>query len=269
MSTQSHDIDGDTATRMRTLVFGAIGVVYGDIGTSPLYTIRQTFGEHGVAATPGNVLGVLSLVFWSLILVVSVKYAGFIMRADNKGEGGIMALTALAQRSVRSSRYGRWWIVMLGLFGASLFFGDGVITPAISVLGAVEGLEVLAPRLDHWVVPISAIIIVLLFAVQNRGTGRVGLVFAPVMVLWFATLAALGIWHVVQSPGVLRALSPHYAIEFFLHAKWSAFFALGSVILAITGAEALYADMGHFGKTPIRRSWFGFVLPALVLNYFG
>jgi len=269
MSTQTQAADGDTAARLRTLVFGAIGVVYGDIGTSPLYTIRQTFGEHGVAATPGNVLGVLSLVFWSLILVVSVKYAGFIMRADNKGEGGIMALTALAQRSVRSSRYGRWWIVMLGLFGASLFFGDGVITPAISVLGAVEGLEVLAPRLDHWVVPISAIIIVGLFAVQNRGTGRVGLVFAPVMILWFAALAALGIWHVAHNPGVLRALSPHYAIEFFVHAKWSAFFALGSVILAITGAEALYADMGHFGKKPIRRSWFGFVLPALVLNYFG
>jgi KUP system potassium uptake protein len=270
MSVQSHDnTGGDTASRLRTLVLGAIGVVYGDIGTSPLYTIRQTFGEHGVAATPGNVLGVLSLVFWSLILVVSVKYAGFIMRADNKGEGGIMALTALAQRSVRSSRRGRWWIVMLGLFGASLFFGDGVITPAISVLGAVEGLEVLAPRLEHWVVPISAIIIVALFAVQNRGTGRVGLVFAPVMILWFAALAALGIWHVAQNPGVLRALSPHYAIEFFLHAKWSAFFALGSVILAITGAEALYADMGHFGKKPIRWSWFGFVLPALVLNYFG
>jgi hypothetical protein len=270
MSAQSHDnTGGDTASRLRTLVLGAIGVVYGDIGTSPLYTIRQTFGEHGVAATPGNVLGVLSLVFWSLILVVSVKYAGFIMRADNKGEGGIMALTALAQRSVRSSRRGRWWIVMLGLFGASLFFGDGVITPAISVLGAVEGLEVLAPRLEHWVVPISAIIIVALFAVQNRGTGRVGLVFAPVMILWFAALAALGIWHVAQNPGVLRALSPHYAIEFFLHAKWSAFFALGSVILAITGAEALYADMGHFGKKPIRWSWFGFVLPALVLNYFG
>jgi len=269
MSTQSHDSGGDNASRLRTLVFGAIGVVYGDIGTSPLYTIRQTFGDHGVAATPGNVLGVLSLVFWSLVLVVSVKYAGFIMRADNKGEGGIMALTALAQRSVRSSRYGRWWIVMLGLFGASLFFGDGVITPAISVLGAVEGLEVLAPHLDRWVVPISAIIIVALFAVQNRGTGRVGLVFAPVMILWFAALAALGIWHIAQGPGVLRALSPHYAIEFFLHAKWSAFFALGSVILAITGAEALYADMGHFGKQPIRRSWFGFVLPALVLNYFG
>ncbi|MFI4969764.1 MAG: potassium transporter Kup [Lysobacterales bacterium] len=261
--------DADTGNRLKTLVLGAIGVVYGDIGTSPLYTIKQTFGEHGTTPTIPNVLGVLSLVFWSLILVVSVKYAGFIMRADNKGEGGIMALTALAQRSVRSSQRARWWIVMLGLFGAALFFGDGVITPAISVLGAVEGLEVLAPGLRHWVVPASAVIIVLLFAFQNRGTGRVGAVFAPVMIVWFVTLAALGVWHIAQHPAVLRALSPYYAIRFFALEHWTAFFALGSVILAITGAEALYADMGHFGKKPIRWSWFGFVLPALVLNYFG
>ncbi len=261
--------DTAPATRMRTLVLGAIGVVYGDIGTSPLYTIRQTFGTNGVSPTTPHVLGILSLVFWALILVVSVKYASFIMRADNKGEGGIMALTALAQRSVRSSQRARWWIVMLGLFGAALFFGDGVITPAISVLGAVEGLEILAPGLKHWVVPISAVIIVLLFSFQNRGTGKVGAVFAPIMVLWFVTLAVLGIWHIAQNPFVLRALSPYYAIEFFLHARWTAFFALGSVILAITGAEALYADMGHFGKKPIRYSWFAFVLPALVLNYFG
>jgi KUP system potassium uptake protein len=260
---------GATQTRIKALVLGAIGVVYGDIGTSPLYTIKQTFGVHGAPPTETNVLGVLSLVFWSLILVVSVKYAGFIMRADNKGEGGIMALTALAQRSVRSSQRGRWWIVMLGLFGAALFFGDGVITPAISVLGAVEGLEVMAPGLHHFIVPISAVIIVLLFAFQNRGTGKVGAVFAPVMILWFLTLAVLGIWHISENPAVLRALSPHYAIAFFVHEQWVAFFTLGSVILAITGAEALYADMGHFGKKPIRYSWFGFVLPALVLNYFG
>ena len=259
----------EVGTRVRTLVLGAIGVVYGDIGTSPLYTIKQTFGEHGVTPTPSHVLGILSLVFWALILVVSVKYAGFIMRADNKGEGGIMALTALAQRSVRASQRARWWIVMLGLFGAALFFGDGVITPAISVLGAVEGLEILAPDLKHWVVPISALIIIGLFAFQNRGTGKVGAVFAPIMVLWFLVLALLGIWHVAQHPGVLRALSPWYAIEFFIYARWTAFFALGTVILAITGAEALYADMGHFGKKPIRYSWFAFVLPALVLNYFG
>jgi KUP system potassium uptake protein len=265
----SQDNSGDTKARMRAMVLGAIGVVYGDIGTSPLYTIKQTFGEHGAPPTTANVLGVLSCIFWSLVLVVSVKYAGFIMRADNKGEGGIMALTALAQRSVRSSQRARWWIVVLGLFGAALFFGDGVITPAISVLGAVEGLEVLAPGLAHWVVPLSALIIVALFAFQNRGTGKVGAVFAPIMIVWFLTLAVLGVWHVAQNPSVLRALSPYYAIDFFVHARWTAFFALGSVILAITGAEALYADMGHFGKRPIRWSWFGFVLPALVLNYFG
>jgi len=263
------DSGGDTRARMRAMVLGAIGVVYGDIGTSPLYTIKQTFGEHGAPPTTANVLGVLSCIFWSLVLVVSVKYAGFIMRADNKGEGGIMALTALAQRSVRSSQRARWWIVVLGLFGAALFFGDGVITPAISVLGAVEGMEVLAPGLAHWVVPLSALIIVGLFTFQNRGTGKVGAVFAPVMILWFLSLAVLGIWHVAQNPAVLRALSPYYAIDFFVQARWTAFFALGSVILAITGAEALYADMGHFGKRPIRWSWFGFVLPALVLNYFG
>jgi KUP system potassium uptake protein len=265
----NQDGASDTKARMRALVLGAIGVVYGDIGTSPLYTIKQTFGERGAPPTTANVLGVLSCIFWSLVLVVSVKYAGFIMRADNKGEGGIMALTALAQRSVRSSQRARWWIVVLGLFGAALFFGDGVITPAISVLGAVEGLEVLAPGLAHWVVPLSALIIVALFAFQNRGTGKVGAVFAPVMLVWFLSLAMLGVWHVAQNPSVLRALSPYYAIDFFVHARWTAFFALGSVILAITGAEALYADMGHFGKRPIRWSWFGFVLPALVLNYFG
>ncbi|MET0226013.1 MAG: potassium transporter Kup [Dokdonella sp.] len=266
---QGENEDGQVRTRINKLILGAIGVVYGDIGTSPLYTIKQTFGGNGAPLTEGNVLGVLSLIFWSLILVVSVKYAGFIMRADNKGEGGIMALTALAQRSVRSSQRARWWIVMLGLFGAALFFGDGVITPAISVLGAVEGLEVLAPALSHWVVPIAAVIIVLLFSFQNRGTGKVGAVFAPIMIVWFITLAVLGIWHIVLHPAVLRALSPYYAIAFFVQHGWVAFFALGTVILSITGAEALYADMGHFGKKAIRFSWFGFVLPALVLNYFG
>jgi KUP system potassium uptake protein len=261
--------DSETRARFSALTLGAIGVVYGDIGTSPLYAIKQTFGAQAVPPTEDNVLGILSLMFWSLILVVSVKYAGFIMRADNKGEGGIMALTALAQRSVRSSQRARWWIIVLGLFGASLFFGDGVITPAISVLGAVEGLEVLAPKLSHFVVPLSAVIVLLLFAFQNRGTGRVGAVFAPVMSLWFIVLAVLGGWQIVANPGVLRAISPYYAVQFFVHEHWVAFFALGTVVLCITGAEALYADMGHFGKRPIRVSWFGLVLPALVLNYFG
>jgi len=265
----STTVDPDTRARLSTLTLGAIGVVYGDIGTSPLYAIKQTFGAQAVPPTEENVLGILSLMFWSLILVVSIKYAGFIMRADNKGEGGIMALTALAQRSVRSSQRARWWIIVLGLFGASLFFGDGVITPAISVLGAVEGLEVVAPKLSHFVVPIAAVIVLMLFAFQNRGTGRVGAVFAPVMSLWFVVLAGLGGWHIVEHPGVLRAISPYYAMEFFAHEHWVAFFALGTVVLCITGAEALYADMGHFGKKPIRLSWFGLVLPALVLNYFG
>jgi KUP system potassium uptake protein len=268
-ATTASNTDGDARARMTALTLGAIGVVYGDIGTSPLYAIKQTFGAQGVPPTEENILGILSLMFWSLILVVSVKYAGFIMRADNKGEGGIMALTALAQRSVRSSQQARWWIIVLGLFGASLFFGDGVITPAISVLGAVEGLEVIAPKLEHFVVPIAAVIVLLLFAFQNRGTGRVGAVFAPVMLLWFVVLAALGVWHIGQHPGVLRAISPYYAVEFFAHAHWVAFFALGTVVLCITGAEALYADMGHFGKKPIRLSWFSLVLPALILNYFG
>ncbi len=254
---------------MARLAVGALGIVYGDIGTSPLYTIKETFGAQGVTATTSNVLGILSLVFWSLILVVSVKYAGFIMRADNKGEGGIMALTALAQRSVRGGMRGRWWIVMLGLFGASLFFGDGVITPAMSVLSAVEGLEVATPQLVHWVVPLTAAIIFLLFAFQNHGTGKVGAVFGPIMTLWFVTLAVLGIVQIVQYPEVLKALSPFYGINFFVQNGMTAFFALGSVVLCITGAEALYADMGHFGTTPIRMSWFGFVLPALIINYFG
>lgn len=255
--------------RMRALAIGAIGVVYGDLGTSPLYTIKETFGERGLSATPENVLGVLSLVFWTLMLVVSVKYAGFIMRADNKGEGGIMALTALAQRSVRSSARARWWIMVLGLFGAALFFGDGVITPAISVLSAVEGLEVAAPGLTDFVVPITVVILLGLFAIQRRGSGKVGAIFGPVMCIWFISIALLGGWQVVQHPFVLKALSPHYAVQFFAVVGWPAFFALGSVVLCITGAEALYADMGHFGKKPIRLAWFNFILPALVINYFG
>ncbi|HET8941375.1 MAG TPA: potassium transporter Kup [Rudaea sp.] len=269
MTESTQSTEATTRKALAAMALGALGVVYGDIGTSPLYTIKETFGEQGVLPTPDNVLGILSLVFWSLVLVVSVKYASFIMRADNKGEGGIMALTALVQRSVKGSVRGRWWIVMVGLFGASLFFGDGVITPAMTVLSAVEGLEVAAPTLADWVVPLAAMIIVLLFAFQNRGTGKVGAVFAPIMLLWFASLAVLGGAQVVQHPLVLRALSPHYAIEFFVHNGWSAFFALGTVVLCITGAEALYADMGHFGKKPIRLSWFGYVLPGLVLNYFG
>ncbi len=254
----------------KALILGAIGVVFGDIGTSPLYTIRETFSEHsGVLPSGANVLGVLSLVFWSLIIVVSLKYLLFIMRADNKGEGGIMALLALAHRVARTSPGLRTMVVVLGLFGAALFYGDGVITPAISVLSAVEGLEVAAPALERWVIPITIVVILGLFWVQKRGTGGVGAVFGPVCVVWFLAIASLGVWGIIQEPSVLRALSPTYAVDFFLRNHAEAFFALGSVVLAVTGTEALYADMGHFGKGPIRIGWFSFVLPALLLNYFG
>jgi len=266
------NIPGTAAERHKAfagLALGALGVVYGDIGTSPLYTMQQTFGEHGIAPTPGNVLGVLSLVFWSLILIVAFKYAGFIMRADNKGEGGIMALSALAQRTMRGNPRARWVIMILGLFGASLFFGDGVITPAISVLSAVEGVSVAAPQLSHWMVPLAAAIIVLLFYFQSHGTGKVGAVFGPVMIVWFGSLIGFGLMHIAQNPSVMQALSPYYAITYFAENGLTGFFSLGTVVLCITGAEALYADMGHFGKGPIRLTWFSFVLPALVINYFG
>ncbi|MBX3690278.1 KUP/HAK/KT family potassium transporter, partial [Dokdonella sp.] len=259
----------DPRSRLSALALGAIGVVYGDLGTSPLYTMKETFGGHGLPVDEPHVLGVLSLVFWTLMLVVSLKYAGYIMRADNKGEGGIMALTALAQRGVRGRPKVYWLVTMLGLFGAALFFGDGVITPAISVLSAVEGVKVAAPQLDHFIVPITVLILLGLFWIQKRGSGRVGLVFGPIMCLWFVSIAVLGIVQIIEHPYVLKALSPHYAVHFFADVGWPAFFALSSVVLCITGAEALYADMGHFGKKPIRMAWFGFVMPALVLNYFG
>ncbi len=268
MHTQSPDTTG-TRARLSALALGAIGVVYGDLGTSPLYTMKETFGTHGLPLDEMHVLGVLSLVFWTLMLVVSIKYAGFIMRADNKGEGGIMALTALAQRGVRENRRVYWAVTMLGLFGAALFFGDGVITPAMSVLSAVEGLKVAAPQLEHFVVPITVVILLGLFWIQKRGSARVGAVFGPIMCLWFVTLAVAGVVQIVEHPYVLKALSPHYAVHFFTHGGLPSFLALGSVVLCITGAEALYADMGHFGKQPIRFAWFSFVMPALVLNYFG
>jgi KUP system potassium uptake protein len=251
------------------LALGALGVVYGDIGTSPLYTMQQTFGVHGIIPSAQNILGVLSLVFWSLVLVVAVKYAGFIMRADNKGEGGIMALSALAQRTMRDKPRVRWVLMILGLFGASLFFGDGVITPAISVLSAVDGVEVAVPQWGHFMVPMAAVIILGLFYFQSHGTGRVGAVFGPIMTVWFASLVVFGLAQIVKHPQVMVALSPYYAISFFLSNGWTGFFSLGTIVLCITGAEALYADMGHFGKKPIRFMWFGCVLPALVINYFG
>ncbi|MEW5834056.1 MAG: potassium transporter Kup [Pseudomonadota bacterium] len=258
-----------SSRRMAALALGAVGVVYGDIGTSPLYTLKEVFGPHGVPASHDNVLGALSLVFWSLIIVVSVKYLLFIMRADNKGEGGIMALMALAQRCTRDRPQLRWGVVLLGLFGAALFYGDGVITPAISVLSAVEGLKVATPELAHYVVPITVGVILGLGWLQRHGTARIGAVFGPVCAVWFVAIAALGVLGIARHPAVLYALLPTYGIEFFTHNHAEAFFALGAVVLAVTGTEALYADMGHFGKGPIRLAWFSFVLPALLLNYFG
>jgi len=261
--------DGSTRARLAALALGAIGVVYGDIGTSPLYTVKEIFNTPGLAVGPEPVLGVLSLIFWSLVLVVSLKYVVFIMRADNKGEGGMMALMALAQRSARTSARARWWIVIFGLFGASLFYGDGVITPAISVLSAVEGLEVVAPTLEHYVVPITVVVLIGLFVIQRRGSAKMGAIFGPVMCVWFIVLAVFGVMEIAQRPSVLYALNPWHGVQFFRTHGIHAFVALGGVVLALTGAEALYADMGHFGKKPIRLAWFSFVSPALVLNYFG
>ena len=250
-------------------LLAVLGIVYGDIGTSPLYAFKASldhFTSQGVA--PFEVLGILSLIFWSLIIIVTLKYVVLVMRADNKGEGGILALMALAQRAASDGR-GRAVLAMVGIVGACLFFGDGIITPAVSVLSAVEGLEVSAPDLQPYVVPISCAIIVGLFAVQYRGTGKVGRVFGPVMAIWFAVLGIMGVHEIAAEPRVLFALSPHYLVLFCIRHGWLAFVALGSVVLAVTGAEALYADMGHFGVAPIRRAWMGYVLPCLVLNYFG
>ena len=251
------------------MALAAMGVVFGDIGTSPLYTMREVFGgHHGLPVTPDNVLGVLSLVFWALTIVVSLKYVVFIMRADNRGEGGIMALTSLALRSTESPRLAGG-MAALGLFGAALFYGDGVITPAISVLSAVEGLEVATPALRPYVLPISLVVLIGLFLIQRRGTAQVGAVFGPVMLFWFTTLGVLGAVNVIRHTDVLRAINPMYALHFFVANQWHGFLALGAVVLAITGGEALYADMGHFGRRPIKLAWFTYVFPALYLNYLG
>jgi KUP system potassium uptake protein len=252
------------------LAIAALGIVFGDIGTSPLYAMRECFGEHGVAPTAENVLGVLSLMLWSLTLVVAVKYLGFIMRADNQGEGGIFALLALIPRaeSVWEMRQ-RTVVVLLALFGAALLYGDGVITPAISVLSAVEGLSVVTSAAEPLVVPITCIILGLLFLVQRRGTARIGGVFGPVMLVWFLFIAVMGVAQIVRVPGVLAAVNPWYAVRFFRENGFRGFEVLGAAVLAITGGEALYADMGHFGRHPIRRSWFSVVFPALLLNYCG
>jgi KUP system potassium uptake protein len=251
------------------LTLGALGVVFGDIGTSPLYALHTVFGEEGIAPSRTAVYGVISLVVWSVTIVVSLKYVTFIMRADNEGEGGIMALIALIQGTRFKGRRVSVALVALGIFGASLFYGDGMITPAISVLSAVEGVKVVSPSLDALVIPITLVIIVVLFGIQRFGTGAVGRAFGPVMGIWFVLLALGGVAHIADHPGILRALSPSYALSFLFGHPGTAFIALGGVVLTITGAEALYADMGHFGRSPIRRAWFLFVFPALMLNYMG
>ncbi len=251
------------------LVLTALGVVFGDISTSPLYALRECFNpDHGIAANEANILGLLSLILWSLILVISIKYVTIVLRADNRGEGGVLALSTLLSLA---SRDWRMWapVSAVGLFGAALFFGDGFITPAISVLSAMEGLAVATPKLEHFIVPGAMAILVLLFMVQKRGTGAMGRVFGPITLIWLATLALLGIRWIVTSPGVLLAINPLHAVDFFISNGAAGFLVLASVFLAITGGEALYADMGHFGRSPIRRGWFWIVLPALTLNYFG
>jgi KUP system potassium uptake protein len=253
------------------LVLGAIGVVFGDIGTSPLYTLQECLhSRHGVAPRPENVLGVVSLIVWSVTMVVTVKYLGFLMRADNKGEGGIMALLALALSKASPARVGRvGWVATLAVLGAALLYGDGIITPAISVLSAVEGLEVATARLQPYVVPLTVAILVALFVVQRRGTGKIGRFFGPVMVTWFVTIGGLGLYHVIRQPAILAALSPHHGVRFFVENGVSGFRVLGGVVLAVTGGEALYADMGHFGRRPIRKAWLGLIYPALLLCYLG
>jgi KUP system potassium uptake protein len=258
-----------TPAALAALTLGALGVVYGDIGTSPLYALKEVFHSGHVPTSHENILGVLSLVFWTMTLIVSVKYVLLILRADNNGEGGLIAMLALATTAVKDKPQLRQVLMTVGLFGTAIFYGDGVITPAISVLSAVEGLEVAAPALHAWVIPLTLIVLTILFSVQRFGTGGIGKLFGPITLVWFAVLVAIGAPHIVENPAVLVALNPAYAIGFFVAQPLIAFIALGAVVLCVTGGEALYADMGHFGKRPIRIAWYGFVMPALVVNYFG
>lgn len=252
------------------LALGALGVVYGDIGTSPLYTLRECFaGHYPLPLIHDNVLGILSLIFWALIIVVTLKYVLFVMRADNHGEGGILALIALIQRKKLTSGIPHRLLMTAGVFGAALFFGDAMITPAISVLSAAEGLKIVSPDLERYVIPLTIGILIGLFSVQRKGTSSMGSLFGPVMMCWFLVLGVLGVFGIAEHPEVLSALSPYYAWQFFVAHEWSSFLVFGAVVLAVTGGEALYADMGHFGRVPIRWAWLGFVMPALVLNYFG
>jgi len=259
----------DRASAKLKLAVGAVGIVFGDIGTSPLYAFRETFrGPHTLPIDDLHILGVVSLIFWSMTLVVSIQYVSILMRADNNGQGGSLALVALLSRHVGKSNYG-WLIVLLGVFATALFYGDSMITPAISVLSSVEGLTVVDHRLDKFVIPIALVLLVGLFVLQKRGTAKVGALFAPVMIVYFTTIAILGAIQIFSTPEILKAFNPWYAVQFFITDKGLAFLALGSVVLAVTGSEALYSDMGHFGRGPMRLSWFGFVMPCLLINYFG
>jgi KUP system potassium uptake protein len=254
---------------MAGLTLGALGVVYGDIGTSPLYALKEVFHGGHVAPTPDNILGVLSLLFWTMTIIVSIKYVVLILRADNNGEGGLIAMLALATNAVNDQPKLRRTLMLIGLFGTAIFYGDAVITPAMTVLGAVEGIDVYAPQLHELILPLTLIVLACLFAVQRLGTGGIGKAFGPIMLLWFGSLVLLGLPHILENPHVLVAVNPAYALAFCLEHRWVAFVALGAVVLVVTGGEALYADLGHFGKKPIRMAWFNIVMPSLVINYFG
>ncbi len=259
----------NSKSSLAALTLGAIGVVYGDIGTSVLYAVKEVFGSGHVDFTPANVYGILSLFFWTLTLIVSFKYVVLVLRADNHGEGGLVAMLALASQAVKDRPQLRGALLLVGIFGTALFYGDGVITPAISVLGAVEGLEVVNPAFKKAVIPLTLVILLALFLVQKRGTGGIGKFFGPITLVWFVVLALLGISQILTNPVILKAVSPHYALGFMWHNPGTTFIILGAVVLCVTGAEALYADLGHFGKKPIRLAWFSVVMPALTLNYFG
>ena len=254
---------------LAALTLGAIGVVYGDIGTSVLYAMKEVFGSGHVEFTPDNIYGILSIFFWTLTVIVSIKYVTLVLRADNHGEGGLVAMLALASMAVKDRPVLRQRMLIVGIFGTCLFYGDGVITPAISVLSAVEGLEVVSPAFKKYVIPLTIVILFGLFAVQKRGTSGIGKFFGPITVVWFAAIAALGVYHIASHPEILWAISPHFAVQFMYNEPSTTFLILGAVVLCVTGGEALYADMGHFGKKPIRIAWFFVVMPALTLNYFG
>ena len=258
-----------TKSSLTALTIGAIGVVYGDIGTSVLYAVKEVFGSGHVPFTPANVYGIMSIFFWTLTVIVSIKYVVLVLRADNNGEGGLIAMLALASQAVKDQPRLRKVLLAVGIFGTALFYGDGVITPAISVLSAVEGMEVISPALKEWVIPITLVVLFMLFVVQKRGTAGIGKFFGPITLVWFMAIAALGVFHIVQHPEILSALSPHHALLFMWRNPMVTFIILGAVVLCVTGAEALYADLGHFGKRPIRLAWFAVAMPALTLNYFG